>query len=127
MFPTPFQTRRIARSHDRDRATQIELLLLSSVLRMNFFQNPLYVLDFIVVTSSISLELYLNSLGANKHTEEMSGLLVLARLWRFIRIGHGIFSSSHMASEHELGEMTEGLRELEHEYYVALEKAAAKA
>ena len=40
---------------------------------------------------------------------------------------HAIFSTSHIASEHELHEMAAGLRELEKEYNIALEKAAARA
>ena len=63
-------------------------VLLISALGGIFFRNPLYVLDILIITSSISLELFLHSLGPNKHTEEMAGMLVLARLWRFMRIGH---------------------------------------
>jgi len=106
---------------------EIELLLLILALGGLFFRNPLYLLDICIISSSLGLELFLHSLGPNKHAEEMAGLLVLSRLWRFLRIGHAIFSTSHMASEKEMAEMAAELRQLEHEYNIALEKAAAKA
>uniref|UniRef100_A0A7S0LMF1 Voltage-gated hydrogen channel 1 n=1 Tax=Coccolithus braarudii TaxID=221442 RepID=A0A7S0LMF1_9EUKA len=106
---------------------EIELALLIVTLDWQFFRNPLYVLDCFVVTSSLVLELWLHSLGNEKHTDELSGILVLGRLWRFIRIGHAIYSSASMSTEHEMKEMKEELLQLELEYHLALNKAASKS
>ena len=62
-----------------------------------------------------------------KHTDELSGALVLGRLWRFLRIGHAIYASAHMSSEQEMKEMAAELCQFEIEYHLALQKAASRA
>ena len=82
-----------------------------------------------MVYASLTLEFFIKHLQNNDDVilEEMTGLLVLARLWRFLRVGHAIFASTSMASEAEVKHMAAELRQLEQEYTIALEKAAAKA
>ena len=47
-----------------------------------------YVVDLVVVTLSLSLEL-LFRLSSEDVLSALPGVLVVFRLWRFVRIGHG--------------------------------------
>mmetsp|Transcript_17521 Transcript_17521/g.24518 ORF Transcript_17521/g.24518 Transcript_17521/m.24518 type:complete len:271 (-) Transcript_17521:230-1042(-) len=58
-----------------------------------FFKNPLYVLDTVVVLAAIVFETVLRSTFAG-------GLVILARTWRFVRIGHGVFETSETLQEY---------------------------
>ena len=56
-----------------------------------YFRQFFLALDFVIITISLVLELVfhlVNRIGL----EELAGLLVFIRLWRFVRIGHGEFS-----------------------------------
>ena len=73
-----------------------------------------YVIDLLVVTCSLVLEL-LFRLASNEVMEVLPGILILFRLWRFVRIGHGLVASTYEIEEHKthlaLGhiELLEGL------------------
>lgn len=69
----------------------IENLLLILCMGRGFFVNPFFVLDFVVVALSIALEL-LAITGRFEYTSFV-GLLVLARVWRFARVGHGVYAA----------------------------------
>lgn len=72
----------------------IELSVLMICLGVvHFFNNFYYVLDFVVVTVSLGLEILFAMLN-DIEAAELAGFLILARLWRFVRIGHGIYSST---------------------------------
>lgn len=93
---------------------QAELLLLSTALGSLFFRNPLYLLDSVVIASSLTLELWLHALGPAKLTDEdLSSFLVVGRLWRFLRIGHGIYATSHKSSEGKMVKMATQLKQLQ--------------
>ena len=63
---------------------------------MDFLRNPFCVLDLFVVIVSIYFEM---SHGGN----DWVGILVMARSWRFIRIGHGLYELNHGEHEHVEG------------------------
>jgi hypothetical protein len=68
----------------------LELVVLMLAIRpWIFFRHFFYALDFIVVSGSIVLESVFHSLG-NDVAQTYAGFLIVIRLWRFVRIGHGI-------------------------------------
>ena len=75
---------------------EIELLCLLLLLGRIFFYNVAYITDFLVVTVTIALI-------ASVQTEverNLSGLLIFTRVWRFVRVGHGIFTEAMEVREH---------------------------
>merc|ERR1712151_1037345 len=70
-----------------------------------FFGNIFYVIDFIIVMMAVA-EVVIFSL--DDHVKEsLSGFMMLFRLWRFVRIGHGIVSAdeaidTYLGRSHEL-------------------------
>jgi hypothetical protein len=83
--------------------TILLVFLLENVLLLiangyKFLRNPWHTLDLVVVVVSIGFELdAIMVTGDNA----VVGLVVLARLWRFIRIGHGLHEILHDVHEHE--------------------------
>uniref|UniRef100_A0A7S3YUZ7 Hydrogen voltage-gated channel 1 n=1 Tax=Lotharella globosa TaxID=91324 RepID=A0A7S3YUZ7_9EUKA len=68
----------------------IDNMLLLVANGWGFFKCPLYVFDTLVIFAAIILEVTLaNGKGSP------AGILVVVRTWRFIRIGHGVFETSH--------------------------------
>ena len=91
----------------------IELCLLIICLKPRvFFKKPFYVMDFVVVTMSMGLELgfYFSS---NEAVAELAGLLIFARLWRFVRIGHGIIEVTNEYHGHKHGKVMKYNQQLE--------------
>ncbi|KAL7563135.1 hypothetical protein ACA910_012316 [Epithemia clementina (nom. ined.)] len=54
-----------------------------------FFRQAFYVFDLFIVSVSLGLELLFHVLGED-NVASLAGLLVLGRVWRFVRISHGI-------------------------------------
>lgn len=54
--------------------------------------KPLFLLDFFVICSSLVIEIMVQKLA-------IGGLLVIARTWRFARVGHGVIASQEQATE----------------------------
>ena len=54
-----------------------------------FFRQAFYALDFTIVSASIALESTFHALDDDT-LATMIGLLILGRVWRFVRIGHGM-------------------------------------
>jgi hypothetical protein len=68
----------------------IELNLSMITLKPTvFFRQLFYLLDYFIVTVSLVLELTFHFLKDDLY-QSLAGLLVLIRIWRFVRIGHGI-------------------------------------
>jgi hypothetical protein len=84
---------------------EIELLLKIWVHPRHFFSSKLHMLDLIVVTLSLTLDLFLKQIVAffkdNKRVELgfdiASSILLCSRLWRVARVFHGIFETAHKA------------------------------
>jgi len=73
----------------------IELLVLMAALTPRiFFKQAFYVLDLFVVAGSLALELSFHIVSEDT-LASLSGILVLARIWRFLRIGHGLVEATH--------------------------------
>jgi len=74
----------------------IEQMILMTELGFEYFK-PMFVLDFFVICSSLAVEMLLitNAWGVGAS----SGLLVIARVWRFARVGHGMLASSDEVEE----------------------------
>ena len=114
---------------------EVELFLLLCVLRRHFFKNKLYIIDTVVVTAALSLEIIVKF---NRGNGDIAGVLTFARCWRFVRLGHGLVSSVHEAHSGHVEEMqqhVEGLMEhlstlqerLEYLETQALQAAGGKA
>lgn len=54
----------------------------------------MYIADLIIVSTSLALELTFY-LGSNAVLEILPGILILFRVWRFVRIGHGLLESAY--------------------------------
>jgi len=83
-------------------------------LGLLFLRNPLYVLDLLVVSVSLTIEIVGHSAG--QIYGEFAHAIVIARIWRFIRIGHGIWSTTHEYDhekmEHYLDEVSQKIRKI---------------
>ena len=87
-----------------------------------FFRQFFYLMDFVVVSVSLALELTFHFLHEDT-LQSLSGLLIAARIWRFIRVGHGIVEVTHIASSkafHTLLDYTEELEELLRDHDIAV-------
>jgi hypothetical protein len=73
-----------------------ELLVLMAALRMHFFRNHMYLIDFVIVSVSIVVEWTVSK------NEPSAQLVILVRCWRFARILHGIGISVHEMEEIEV-------------------------
>ena len=71
---------------------ELSILVIGIGFR-HFFNNFFYVLDLFVITVSLGLEI-LFVVMKNSRASDLVGLLILFRLWRLVRIGHGIFAST---------------------------------
>jgi hypothetical protein len=75
---------------------EVELLSLLYLLGpVKFFHLYIYVLDLIVVTVSLAFELLLHNIGYESAADVLPSLFILFRMWRFVRIGHGLVASAH--------------------------------
>ena len=109
-------------------AFQLEILGFIAAFRTLFVRSAGYLLDVVVVSLSLGLQWYVlmielgfkdplglaTSSGSVASLEELQGIILFARLWRFIRVGHGIASSVHDMVSHahaETHEVVRGLRE----------------
>ncbi len=72
---------------------ELELLFLVYLIGPKIFCKQLtYVVDLTVVTLSLSLEL-LFKYASEEILSVLPGILIVFRLWRFVRIGHGEYIS----------------------------------
>ncbi len=93
---------------------EVEFSLLIYLLGPGkFFRQAVYVVDLIVVSTSLVLELTFH-LGSDTAVEILPGILIVFRLWRFVRIGHGLVESTyemHVSKMHLALEYIEMLEE----------------
>lgn len=91
---------------------EMELLSLIYLLGpRQFLATFMYVLDLFIVTVSLALELAFHF--SREELAEMAGILILFRLWRFVRIGHGLVASTYEVQEHRAHEAHGKMEELE--------------
>jgi len=87
----------------------IEIGLTIYTLRFKFFRNPLYVIDAMIVSASLAIEAWAESQPdeptsgsstVNRSTvDSIADVLIFIRLWRFVRIAHGIYTVAHDEAE----------------------------
>lgn len=110
---------------------EMELAVLLAALQDLFFRHWVNILDLFVITSSLVIQAYIllarwnASFGLEEDVialEDIQGLILFARFWRFVRVGHGIASSMHDMLQtangevHErIGELRNALKQLEHD------------
>lgn len=95
-------------------AFMLELVFLIYLLGPSkFFRELIYVVDVFVVSCSLALELSFHFLAKNQALEAFPGILILFRLWRFVRIGHGLVASTYEMQEHKTHLALEHIEELE--------------
>lgn len=58
-----------------------------------FFRQFFYLLDYLIVTVSLVLELSFHFMNED-NLSTLLGLLIFGRVWRFVRIGHGIIEAT---------------------------------
>lgn len=91
----------------------IELSILMAACGFTtFISNFFYVLDLVVVSVSLALEVLFLVLD-DSQLELIAGILILSRLWRFVRIGHGIFATTYELSSKEQEKKERYSRKLE--------------
>lgn len=73
----------------------VEQFLLFIALQQEYFYNVFHILDVVVVSMSIYLEVTFSN-------NPEGGLLIIARTWRFARIAHGLIESTHEEYERVL-------------------------
>jgi len=88
----------------------VELLMLMYIELGHFWQTPLYVLDLVIVVGTLSLEYFHRSDLA--HEFDPVKILILARCWRFIRVGHGLVVETHEHGEKEANHLKMKCKEL---------------
>lgn len=70
-------------------------------VKIYFFYHILYVVDLIIVSISLGLELGLN----NQVYQDVVAVIIFLRLWRLVRAGHGVITlteEQHMDKLHKL-------------------------
>ena len=87
-----------------------------------FFRQFFFLLDYFIISVSLALEILFHSLSDDS-IQSLVGLLVFVRIWRFVRIGHGIVEITNEVAhkDHEkLVSYTEQLEELLQRNNIAL-------
>ena len=92
---------------------EIELLLKVYLLGFKtFFSHLFYALDLLIVTVSLILEIVFKAVHEDI-LNDIVGILILFRLWRFVRIGHGLVASTYELQEEKIHELRHYVDEVE--------------
>ncbi|EFA75681.1 hypothetical protein PPL_10943 [Heterostelium album PN500] len=83
---------------------EIEIIALMLAFGRDFFFHPFYVLDLVVITTSIVVDVVFR--------DNAGALLVIFRLWRVVRIGHGIAMSVEDHDERKYSILKKKYKEL---------------
>ena len=91
----------------------LELVISMIALKPQiFFRQFFFALDFVIVSVSLALEISFHALNDDA-IQSVVGLLVAARLWRFVRIGHGIVEVTHELAHRQFNDVLAYAEELE--------------
>ena len=92
---------------------EVELLLMIYFLGpKKYFSNFLYALDLFIVTVSLVLEVTFRLINEDI-MKDLVGILILFRVWRFVRIGHGLVASTFELQEERIDELRHYVQEVE--------------
>jgi len=84
---------------------EVELLTLLAILKRDFFKGILHVLDLLVVTISLVIEIATRNTGV--------GAFIIFRIWRFIRVGHGLYMTDEKIHDEEQEHVEKYVSELQ--------------
>jgi hypothetical protein len=76
-----------------------------------FFRQFFFALDYFIIVVSLALEITFHALSDELY-QSLSGILVIFRIWRFIRIGHGIVELTNEAAHREYEKLVVYTKEL---------------
>jgi len=96
---------------------EIELVTLLICLDWHFFLNPFYAVDLIVVTLSLVLEGYTYWAQSYNSSIDISQLIIIMRIWRMARVGHGISSAGRELQEKQILLLESHIHKLEAELH----------
>ncbi|KAG7363707.1 ion transport protein [Nitzschia inconspicua] len=88
----------------------VELLALTPAV---FFRHVWYLSDFVIVFTSLALELVFHWTSQQQTQETLGGSLVFFRLWRFLRITHGLVEVTSEWTHQQYNDLIEYAREME--------------
>ena len=77
-----------------------------------FFRQFFFLLDFVIISVSLALEVFFHAMGDEIY-QYVAGLLVIARIWRFVRIGHGIVELTNEMAHREYSDLLAYTEELQ--------------
>ena len=77
----------------------VENLLMILALRWRFFLHFFFVLDIVVVSVSLALELWAIATATFDNFEMLLGFIIVGRMWRFFRVAHGLYFLEHAEEE----------------------------
>mmetsp|Transcript_16791 Transcript_16791/g.40932 ORF Transcript_16791/g.40932 Transcript_16791/m.40932 type:complete len:292 (+) Transcript_16791:90-965(+) len=80
-----------------------------------FFRQIFYLFDYIIIVVSTTLELLFFFDHEQLGLSSISGLIVFARIWRFVRIGHGIIEVTTELTHARYEDLMEYAEKLEEE------------
>lgn len=80
-----------------------------------FFRQMFYLFDYIIILVSLALELLFHFDTGDLGLTSLSGLIIFARIWRFVRIGHGIIEVTTEITHSKYDALTEYAEKLEAE------------
>lgn len=80
-----------------------------------FFRQVWYSLDYIIITVSMTVELLFHFDGGDIGLSSLAGMIVFGRIWRFVRIGHGIVEVTTEYTHQRYGDLLEYAEKLEAE------------
>jgi len=83
-----------------------EVFLLLVAFGLSFFRHPLYILDLVVISTSILFEF--------EFRDTVGGLLVIFRLWRIVRIIHSVAIMQEEKAEGKIHKIKAELDEERH-------------
>lgn len=87
----------------------VEMVVLTPCV---FFRNFVYVFDLVIVCTSIALEIVF-VVFEEEALSSLLGLLILGRVWRFVRISHGLVEVTSEITSHRYKELLAYTAELE--------------
>ncbi|KAL7500113.1 hypothetical protein ACHAWT_009500 [Skeletonema menzelii] len=91
----------------------LELVALVYLLGpKQFCKQFAYVVDLVIVAVSLSLEVLLKH-ASKEVLSVIPSILIIFRVWRFIRIGHGLVASTYEIQQHKLHLAVHYIEELE--------------
>jgi hypothetical protein len=103
----------------------ILIILLLNILGLllafgfSFFFHPGYVLDLVVVTTALLLEIFLDA--------ETAGLLVILSIWRIVRVAHGIFEVTDEAWEEDIHKLQDQIQKVQDDHQKDLQVLQEKS